>query len=757
VHDPSGALVSEAIVILRHEGLGADRVIVATRGAYAAGDLAPGEYVVTATAPGFAVATQRIRLAEGTARELGFTLRVGALTEDVVVHAAEIAGSHEVLRRLPGAVTIIDRGTLERSRVFTTSEALRKVPGVHVRDEEGFGLRPNIGIRGIGPTRSTKVLLLEDGIPLTYAPYGDNASYYHPPIDRFERVEVMTGGAQIAYGPQTLAGLVNFVTPAPPETPSGSFLLSGGTRGYFNGQGSYGATIGRTGFLLDVRRKQGDGAREHVHTGVNDLNAKVVRRTGTAQTWTFRGNYYSEDSTVTYSGLRQDEYEAAPRGNPFSNDTFDVDRVGLSATHGWAVSGNAALTTNVYYSLFTRNWWRQSSNSAQRPNDPTCGGMANLHTTCGTQGRLRRYHTAGVEPRMRVHHRALGAASEADFGVRLHVERQHRRQENGDFPTARSGELVEHNLRDNTALATFVQNRFLLGDLTITPGVRLEHVRYRRTNRLAGDATGETAITQLVPGLGISHAAHARLTWFTGVHRGFAPPRTEDIVSNTGGVIDLDPELSWNYEAGVRAAVVPGARVDATAFVLDYENQIVPASLAGGVGATLTNGGATLQRGLELAARLDSAAMRTSAHNVYVRAAYTWVPVARFTGVRFSSVSGSGDLSVTGNRLPYAPERLATVGAGYAHPAGLDAFVETVHTSRQFGDDLNTLDGTPDGQRGQLPAYTVWNATVNYGLRRATIFVTVKNVLDTLYIADRSRGILPGSPRLLQAGLRVHF
>ena len=82
---------------------------------------------------------------------------------------------------------MIDLRAIENTRVLTTAEVLRKAPGVHVREEEGFGLRPNIGVRGLSPTRSSRVLLLEDGIPLAYAPYGDNAAYYHPPIERFLR------------------------------------------------------------------------------------------------------------------------------------------------------------------------------------------------------------------------------------------------------------------------------------------------------------------------------------------------------------------------------------------------------------------------------------------------------------------------------------------------------------------------------------------------------------------------------------------
>ena len=122
-----------------------------------------------------------------------------------------------------------------------------------------------------------------------------------------------------------------------------------------------------------------------------------------------------------------------------------------------------------------------------------------------------------------------------------------------------------------------------------------------------------------MPGVGLTWAPSPALNVFGGAHRGFAPPRTEDVISQTGGVVDLAAELSWNYELGLRALPVRGLRVDATLFRDDYENQVVPASLAGGVGATLTNGGETLHEGLELGVRLDTGALTGSTHNVFVR------------------------------------------------------------------------------------------------------------------------------------------
>ncbi|HEV3469831.1 MAG TPA: TonB-dependent receptor [Pyrinomonadaceae bacterium] len=762
VTDEHNAAVPDARVTLQQEGTQVDFVTTTdAEGAFSFNALAPGQYSLSASGEGFATAVQELSLAAGQNQNVNLVLRAGALAEEMLVSASRIAGTPEVLEQIPGSVEILDRRMLETSRVFSTTEALRKAAGVNVRDEEGFGLRPNIGIRGLNPTRSTKVLLLEDGIPFTYAPYGDNASYYHPPIDRFETVEVLKGSGQIVYGPQTVGGVVNYITRNPPEEPSGTLTLVGGNRDYFNGHVSYGGTWGSTGLLFDYTRKQGEGARENLRSGLNDFNFKSVSTFGTRHALTARFNYYGEDSNVTYSGLTEAEFREDPRANPFRNDYFYGDRFGASLTHAFVITGDVVLTTNVYGQFFKRHWWRQSSNSNERPNrrgsDPDCRGMQDLLTTCGNQGRLRQYYFFGVEPRLHAAHRLFGVRSEADFGFRAHFEDQNRRQENGDLPTSRTGTLVEHNVRRNQAYAAFAQNRFSFGDWAVTPGVRVEHIEYQRTNRLLS-VSGRSDLTKVVPGLGVSYAPSARLTVFAGAHRGFAPPRTEDVINNTtGGVVELDPELSWNYELGVRAAPADGVRAEATFFRMDYENQIVAASLAGGVGSALTNAGETLHQGFELSARVDTGALRKSPHNLYLRAAYTFLPVAEFRGLRRSGINSA--VVITGNRLPYAPEHLLTATLGYSHPKGFDGLLESVYVGSQFSDDLNTVNPTPNGQQGLVPSYTIWNATGNYRVERlrTTFFVTVKNVFDRLYIADRSRGILPGPPRLVQSGLKLNF
>ena len=154
--------------------------------------------------------------------------------------AVEVIGQADGLRRVPGSGVVLSRTGLQASRPATLTEALRMAPGLNVRDEEGLALRPNIGIRGLSPTRSTTGLLLEDGIPFTLAPYGDNASYYHPAFERFDRIEVLKGSGQILFGPRTVGGVINYVTPAIPVRPAGRVELAGGGRDYSNGRLRFG-------------------------------------------------------------------------------------------------------------------------------------------------------------------------------------------------------------------------------------------------------------------------------------------------------------------------------------------------------------------------------------------------------------------------------------------------------------------------------------------------------------------------------------
>jgi Fe(3+) dicitrate transport protein len=576
---------------------------------------------------------------------------------------------------------------------------------------------------------------------------------------------VLKGSGQIRFGPQTVGGVVNYITPAAPEVFSGDAMIAGGSNGYAEVDGSLGGEVLGARLLAHVNYTEFDGVRANHALQFDDLYLKAERDFGPDHSLTVRIGRASEDSQVSYSGLTEAEYAADPYGNPFPNDRFTTERFTTSATHLWRIGESVRLTTSAYSIWFDRDWWRQSSNSAQRPNDTACGGMANLSTTCGNEGRLREYNVYGVESRLAWTGALLGVPLETEAGARWHTERQNRLQFNGATPNARTpgrganGGVAEYNLRYAEAVSGWLTAQATFGRLRVTPGVRVEQIDYERINGLTG-LRGEADLTEVIPGIGATFDLRESLVLYGGVHRGFAPPRTEDIVTNAGGVVDLDAEKSLNWEFGLRGDVRPGLAFDVAGFLLDFENQIIPASVAGGVSATLTSAGETRHAGVEASLHgslRDMGLMQTD--DIFFRGAATWLKDASFEGRRFSTIAGFTTVPVTGNRLPYAPEWIASFAVGYARGDWFEAQAEVQHTGEMFTDDLNSTATVANGQRGLIEAATTVNLAANVRPfdARATFFVTVKNVFDETYIVDRSRGILPGAPRLAQAGVSVKF
>jgi Fe(3+) dicitrate transport protein len=399
------------------------------------------------------------------------------------------------------------------------------------------------------------------------------------------------------------------------------------------------------------------------------------------------------------------------------------------------------------------------------------------------QGRFtnaRKYWIYGVEPRFHATYKLLGFNNEADFGGRVMYEQSERKQflnvSSGigqTCPSTQTGCLGEDNLRNTTAYALFFQNRFFLSDqLIITPGFRVESVNYDQQNRLAQSGNGQFAktwIAEVLPGIGITYAPVKNYTVFAGFHRGFGPPQISDAVQSDR-VVDLDAELSWNYELGVRGTPTYWAGFELTGFRMDFTNQIISQSVAGGSGATNTNAGRTAHTGLEAATKLDLFDMvtgRNREQDIIFDVNYTWVIQAEFRGSRNSNIQGaallageSSSFSTGGKRLPYSPEHLLTAGLSYINrPFGFDGRVETQCISDQFGDDRNTVIPTPNGQRGLIPGWCMFNAAGNQYVKKlnTTFYVTGKNIFNQLFIVDRSRGIYAGLPALIQAGAKWTF
>lgn len=137
----------------------------------------------------------------------------------------QIISHHDRLRTESGSATLLTEVELEKFEYDDIHRILSSVPGVNIREEDGYGLRPNIGFRGVTPERSKKITILEDGVLIGPAPYSAPAAYYFPVTTRMTAVEVFKGPAAIKFGPQTVAGTLNMVTRQVPDMQEGGLTL----------------------------------------------------------------------------------------------------------------------------------------------------------------------------------------------------------------------------------------------------------------------------------------------------------------------------------------------------------------------------------------------------------------------------------------------------------------------------------------------------------------------------------------------------
>ena len=683
----------------------------------------------------------------------------------------------------PGSATVVRREDLEQLAPQHGGDVLRTVPGVNVVGEDPMGLRLNISVRGLDPNRSRHVLVLEDGVPVSLNPYGSPELYYAPPIERMERVEVVRGSGQILWGPQTVGGVVNFITRAPPRRPTVSADLRYGSYGYFLANVSGGGTHGAVGWRVDGIHRRFTGPR-NTDVEVTNINTRLQMRVTPRSTLSLKLDFYNESSRSTYLGLTQRQYETDPNISLAVNDRFNVARYAVTVAHQHLFSDSVALRTNVYAYQTNRAWRRQDFERTDAGNDyeRVCDGLGR----CGAPGdpavtptntrdsiylrrtaaiRDRLFEVVGFEPRLTwTWARGANVTGELNAVVRFHYETARTAIRITDTPTGLSGETYDDEVRNGYALAAALQHRFTFWDrLSVTPGVRFEGFWSNRrisrvpvTDMTSGrtmgadvDIFGRAFSPAVIPGLGVSWRAARPVTVFAGVHRGYAPPRTQDAVSATGANLELDAELSWNTELGTRLRFGRWLSAELSAFLIEFENQIIPPSESGGaVSAGGFNTGHSRHLGGEASVTFNIAPLvspRNTSFSLPLTVNYTWLPVADLIG-------GLNN----GNRLPYAPEHILYAQLRFIHRTGLSAQVGLTYVSQQFADKENTPVGSPDGLVGALPQYATLDARVAYTLRPTglTFYVSGRNLTDQIYIANRApQGIQPGGWRQVFAGL----
>lgn len=678
---------------------------------------------------------------------------------DETAEVRVIGSRADSVHRVAGSGTVISDKDLKRAQPVDTAEMLRRVPGVQVRQDFGGGNRIDISVRGLEGGRSRRVLLLEDGIPLAINPYSEPDMYYAPVIERYRAIEVVKGSGNVLFGPQTLAGTINFITLAPPESQRAVADVDLGTYGYVRGLANYGDRIGDVRYVVQVTHRRGDGFRALPFDSTDALG-KVAFPTGRDGEAVLKLGYHRDDAASDDVGLTSAMYRRDPRRAALSPSShLDLNRYDASLTHEQRFSATTKLKTLVYAYDTDRIWRRQDytrvpaadQRYSQIVGDPTIPGAA-IFFQDSNAILDRRYTVMGVEPRAEHDFRTGRVAHHLELGGRVLRETAHYQQRSGGYAETYAGSNDFEERHAGTAFAAYVQDRIAFrDDLLVTPGIRFEHLTFDRVilrQRLGGAPRdvyeeGTKDVRGLIPGIGIVMGTK-RLHAFGGLHVGFAPPRVTSAINARGLASNVGADESINYELGARTAPVKWARLEATGFLSNFSNQVI-INTAAGADTTLTDAGATNLVGLEsgLLLGLDKAfrlgtVVEVGARYTFSRATFRHGPHA-------------------GNLLPYAPQHGLTANLDVEHRSGVGGQIAYTFTGPQFTDADNTPAEDLSGRIGELSSRQLVDATVRYKHQRSglTFRLTAKNLFDAEYIvARRPEGIFPGAYRQIIFGVR---
>ena len=718
-----------------------------------------------------------------------------SLAQELNVEEVTILGSQEAARKIPGSAHFIGEEQLRQFAYSDVQRIVREVPGVSLQIEDGYGLRPNIGIRGVATERSGRITLLEDNVLIAPAPYSAPSAYYFPTMGRIAAVEVVKGPAAITQGPYTIGGALNMVsTPIPMET-EGNLLTEVGEDSTYRVHAKYGGRSDNGfGFLLEAHQWQSDGFqtidRSSNNTGldVSDFTAKLsYAPNGSPHAVELKLQLANQDSNQSYLGLTDADFagDAMRRYGLSELDNIETEHEQVILRYNYDVSANFSLSATAYNNTHYRNWFKtegidlQGSASEADYSRTSWANVINA-VNAGTaidgvsaeqlQGILdgsvdtpagslqlrsnnRDYFSRGIQFGGSWDGDFGGAMHSLRFGLRLHEDEEDRFQRNDAYSQTNGKIALDYlgsaggagnRVQSAQALAFYVHDEISVGNWTLSPGLRYEDIDQDRVRYTGGAARNfrdsrENSTQVWLPGLGVSYQLTANWSLLGGAHKGFTAP------TNSPGV---DEEVAINYELGARFQD-GSLSAEVIGFLSDYDNLLGQCTASSGSDCVIGdafNGDAATVAGLE--ALLSADLSPNSAYRLPLTLSYTRIDGEFDTAIADTDFFGTVE---AGDPLPYLPENQLRVALG------VEAGRWATYLSANYVDDVCVRASCEEFERTD-DSLTI-DVSASYQLSAAlNLFARAENLTNTHDIMGRQPyGARPNKERTLSAGLRFDF
>jgi|688.fasta_scaffold46515_2 Fe(3+) dicitrate transport protein len=712
-----------------------------------------------------------------------FVPEVGAQDAFQSLAPMTVVGSKEEAFNSAGSAAYV---TLEEIRqaggTGNVNSVLNKVPGVYVREEDGFGSFPNISLRGADGTRSEKVTIMEDGILTAPSPYSAPAAYYTPRVARMSGVEVLKGSSQVRYGPQTTGGVVNFLsTPIPEEEEFYGKVTLGSYNTWF-GHTHYGDTVetdaGRFGYLLELHGGLSDGFRDIRCSGKDTgfslfepmLKLAFEPNTALKQRIEFKVGYTDYEANESYTGLSEQDFNDDP------NERYAATKYDEFTSEHWRTylkwilepSDAFRFETAVYYNNFSRNWDKldQVNGAAIHQQILTPGGVSTLNGLSAggpirLTANLRDHEAYGWQNQANIRFETGAVAHDVAVGLRLHYDKLEGRQYRtnytstglGDFNFVNRTATVGTGVNETFATAVYVEDKIEIGDLTLTPGVRYEFLEMDFTPE--GGAKQSIDENLFMAGLGANYSLDEQNSIFGGVYQGASTPSPQAYLGGTDNEESTGYELGWRHRRD-------HLNVEIAGFFTDFDQLISTDAGQGLNPGSAANAGQAEVWGIESIVQYDAGEAANLEYGIPLYVSATWTS-AQFKGTT-PLLAGGGDQIYAGgkdgNEIPYIPDWKLAAGVGFeAEKWGV--FLDAVYSSSSWGTGYNgdVRPGVPTARDGKIDSLLVFNLSAHYQLNEnIKLLAGIDNIFDEQEIVSRiPEGPRGNAPRMVYAGLEAQF
>lgn len=709
--------------------------------------------------------------------------------QEIVVSSQQILGSKFKARNRTGSAYYISPEEIRRLGYTDINRMLKAVPGVNMYEEDGFGLRPNISLRGTKAERSERISIMEDGVLAAPAPYSAPAAYYFPNVARMEAIEVLKGSSQVQYGPFTTGGAINLVSTPIPNSFSGKANISYGSKNTFKSHTSVGSSWKHFGYMVEYLRYQSDGFKkyeDHAAKGFkrNDIIAKIRVKTdhvkGVNHALELKFGYADENSDETYVGLSADDFKKTPflRYAGSQMDKLKTDHRQWVATYLLTFSNKLKITTNAYYNYFHRNWYKLNDVRAGitskekrsiadvlvdpetniRYFDILTGKTDREEEALLVRANNRTYRSRGIQTRAEYRFNLNEFFFDLEFGFRYHADEEDRFQWDDSYSMKNKKMVLfmegihgtnANRVTSANALAGYLLAKLRYDAWTVTAGLRYEDVDLLKKDYTKEDLarSGKVRIETpnharvLIPGVGLHYQLMPAASVFFGIHKGFAPPSAE---------LYQKPESSVNMELGTRVAI-GNFRAELIGFYNNYSNMLGSDLAASGGAGTLEqfNVGEARVKGAEFLVQYQPLPKNCNVR-LPLQVSYTYTD----TEIRNSFESHSWGNVARGDEIPYIFKHVLNM------QLGIECKWFYANIGARYNSDMRTSPGQGTiAEREKVPANLIFDASLNVFVNKyLTVRLNAINLTNRVYLTSRHpAGLRAGHPFGIYAGANVQF